>query len=286
MSEVNSPLRYPGGKTRALSQIREVLPRSSHSCVVDAMVGGGSVFLALKQAQPSLAGSFWMNDKYEPLARFWQATQDSRLNGEMCTWLQEAHRRVEGQPERARLLYEALLKKQNLGPGAEAARFFLLNRVTFSGLGLSGGFSPSASIARFTESAIGRVRQLVGVLKDVRITNRDVLDLIPEIPDDAFVFLDPPYLSVASPLYGRRGDLHAQFPHYEFAELLAEHSRRFHFLMTYDAAVLKNETLFPLLQQFKHRRWDLSYAMDSFACSRTKVGKELFFWNYTTTEWS
>src|SRR5205085_2652989 len=141
---------------------------------------------------------------------------------------------------------------------------FFLNRVSFSGLGLSGGFSESAALQRFTDTSIQRIKPLAETLKGVTITNKDILDVLPQIPDGAFVFLDPPYFS-AKRLYGKRGDLHAQFRHQAFVQALAEQSKRFHFLMTYDRAILDEPELAQVLKQFQLKEWRLQYGMDSFA---------------------
>jgi len=46
MSEIKSPLRYPGGKSRAISQITEHLP-TNFTEYWEPFVGGGSLFIHL-----------------------------------------------------------------------------------------------------------------------------------------------------------------------------------------------------------------------------------------------
>ena len=48
--KVKSPLRFPGGKSRALKQILPIIPEFKE--YREPMVGGGSVFFALKQKFP------------------------------------------------------------------------------------------------------------------------------------------------------------------------------------------------------------------------------------------
>jgi DNA adenine methylase len=45
---IKSPLRYPGGKSKAIDQIAEYIP-DSFSEYREPFVGGGSVFIYLKQ---------------------------------------------------------------------------------------------------------------------------------------------------------------------------------------------------------------------------------------------
>ncbi|MFN7658083.1 MAG: DNA adenine methylase, partial [Dolichospermum sp.] len=50
---IKSPLRYPGGKSKAIKQISEYLPKK-FSELREPFVGGGSVFIYLKQKYPDL----------------------------------------------------------------------------------------------------------------------------------------------------------------------------------------------------------------------------------------
>ncbi len=50
---IKSPLRYPGGKSKAIKQISEYLPQK-FSELREPFVGGGSVFIYLKQKYPDL----------------------------------------------------------------------------------------------------------------------------------------------------------------------------------------------------------------------------------------
>jgi site-specific DNA-adenine methylase len=56
-----SPLRYPGGKSRAISQILPLLPPSFRD-YGEPFIGGGSVFLAVKSAFQSQVERYWIND--------------------------------------------------------------------------------------------------------------------------------------------------------------------------------------------------------------------------------
>ncbi|HEX8071307.1 MAG TPA: DNA adenine methylase [Pyrinomonadaceae bacterium] len=65
-------MRYPGGKSRALAQIGRCLPASFASCR-EPFVGGGSVFIHLKQQRPEL--DVWINALNHDLYCFWRAAQ-------------------------------------------------------------------------------------------------------------------------------------------------------------------------------------------------------------------
>ncbi|WMT84135.1 DNA adenine methylase [Wolbachia endosymbiont of Listronotus oregonensis] len=65
---IKSPLRYPGGKSRAVSQIvNEYIPRGLPT-LCSPFIGGGSIELALASRGTKVYGY----DAFEPLVRFWQ----------------------------------------------------------------------------------------------------------------------------------------------------------------------------------------------------------------------
>src|SRR5258706_3288282 len=68
-----SPLRYPGGKQKALDRIWEIFPRNAAE-YREPLVGGGSVYLQARAA--SFAGSYWINDRFKELTSFWKCVQD------------------------------------------------------------------------------------------------------------------------------------------------------------------------------------------------------------------
>ena len=98
-------------------------------------------------------------------------------------------------------------------------RFFILNRMTFSGTVDSGGYSQAAFNSRFTDSSIARLTQIAPLLSSVKITNQDYEELLFAEGKEVFIFLDPPYYSATkSRLYGVRGNLHTSFDHQRFAD--------------------------------------------------------------------
>ncbi len=68
---IKSPLRYPGGKSKAIDQILPLIPHFEE--YREPFVGGGSVFLALKQMYPER--KYWINDLYLALYKFWEYSQ-------------------------------------------------------------------------------------------------------------------------------------------------------------------------------------------------------------------
>ena len=75
MKSLKTPLRYPGGKSRALSKLFQYMPDlSGYTEYREPFLGGGSVALEVTKRYPRL--DIWVNDLYEPLYNFWRELQD------------------------------------------------------------------------------------------------------------------------------------------------------------------------------------------------------------------
>lgn len=210
-----SPLRFPGGKSRAVSQLLWFLP-AEPGTLVCPFFGGGSLELALAARGWRVHGF----DAFEPLVHFWQAA---------LTDPQALTDKVEACHPLTREQFCELQRSEPTAPLDQAARFFVLNRASFSGSTLSGGFSPGHP--RFTQSSIERLRRFRA--PNVWVERADFRQSIPRsIPNhpDALLFLDPPYCTPRR-LYGRRGDLHEGFDHEALRELLGQRGR---WILCYD----------------------------------------------------
>ncbi|MDB9306898.1 MULTISPECIES: DNA adenine methylase [Cyanophyceae] len=266
---IKSPLRYPGGKSKAIKQIAKHLP-DNFSEFREPFVGGGSVFIYLKQKFPHL--KIWINDLNRELFLFWKYTQSH------LPQLVEEIRRVKDKYTDGKILFKELttIDTQTLSDFERAARFFILNRITFSGTVESGGFSEQAFHKRFTYSSIERLEKLAEILTDdVKITNLDYSELLDADGKNVFIFLDPPYFAATkSRLYGKDGDLHTTFEHQRFAELLRECDHRW--LITYDDS--------PQIRENFHDahlfEWELQYGMNNYKQGSAAKGKELFITNF------
>lgn len=177
---IKSPLRYPGGKSKAIEKILKYLPKN-FSEYREPFVGGGSLFIYLKQKFPQL--DIWINDLNQELFLFWKIAQSDLLD------LIEEVRRIKTTCTNGRALFEELIevKIEGLSELERAVRFFVLNRITFSGTVESGGFSQEAFYKRFTDSSIERLEKLGIVLENVKITNLDYSKLL-EVERKMYLF--------------------------------------------------------------------------------------------------
>ena len=268
MSEIKSPLRYPGGKSRAVQRMKYLLPDAFDE-YREPFVGGGSFFLYLKQKRPEL--KIWINDLNPELYYFWKYAQadSEKLARELA--------KVKEKRENGQELFNELLqiKVSSLTEFERAIRFFILNRITFSGVVESGGYSQLAFESRFTDSSVERVSRLGPLLEGIKITQLDYRHLLRDGDDSVLTFLDPPYFKATkSRLYGKNGILHTSFSHEEFAREMEK--CRHCWLITYDDSpeIRKNFAFAHIYE------WELQYGMNNYKKGKAEKGSELFITNY------
>lgn len=269
MSIIKSPLRYPGGKSRAIQQMKLLVPKEFDE-YREPFVGGASFFVYLKQKFPK--ARFWINDLNTELYCFWKLVQvdSERLAREVARVKNE---RLNGQE-----LFNELVgvEVEKLSEFERAVRFFILNRITFSGVVEAGGYSQQAFVGRFTDSAIERLAKLGIIMEGVKVTNLDYREMLFEGDNSVFTFLDPPYYKATkSKLYGKNGVLHTEFNHDEFARSMknCKHS----WLITYDDSpeIRKNFEFANIYE------WELQYGMNNYKQGKADKGNELFISNYS-----
>ena len=74
MKKFKTPLRYPGGKSRATKILLDYIPRK-FDYYVEPFIGGGSMAIALTKQRPDL--KVVINDLYYPVFAFWTALRDA-----------------------------------------------------------------------------------------------------------------------------------------------------------------------------------------------------------------
>jgi DNA adenine methylase len=264
-----SPLRYPGGKQKAIDQIAKLLPQSANE-FREPLVGGGSVYFHARTI--GLAEKYWINDAFKELMSFWAVVQNRATCAKLMRELETLRTSFDSADDVKQYFLHARTEKTR-SKYREALLFFFFNRVTFSGTTRAGGFSSAASQTRFTASSIERLTTMPEALDGTQITSTDFVPVITEPGEDVFIFLDPPYFT-ATKLYGHGGSLHA-FDHWKLAKILKQTRHRF--LITYDDCKEIRE----LYQWANITDWQLQYGMNNCNVQRqSKIGSELFISNY------
>lgn len=265
---LKSPLRYPGGKQKAIPQIANYLPDKFRQ-FREPFVGGGSVFFHVLQKYDYIP--CWVNDLNPELYYFWYQVKTNLSELVELVW------KIKKQTTDGHVLFKSLVTAtpSTMSPLYRAVRFFVLNRITFSGTIESGGYSSASFKSRFTDSSIERLAALDGCFINTCVTNFDYSNLLTQPGDDVFIFLDPPYLSKTnSKLYGNKGSLHTSFDHSRFAKIISECSHKW--LITYDnCEQVRRSFSFAYIYE-----WELQYGMNNYKKEKAQKGKELFITNY------
>ncbi len=205
-----SPLRYAGGKTRAVKKLEKYLPKDVKSLCSPFFGGGSFEIYCLMNYGIKVLGY----DLFEPLVDFWSCLIEDpqRLMEIVSTYLPVVTKEQFYRLQRTFLEIEDSWER--------AAATYLLNRTSFSGAMASGGFSPleaDGRNGRFRESNVEFLRGFQvpeGMLSVQHVSFKESILRHPQ----SFVYADPPYL-VESKLYGNRGDLH-DIDHQLLADLL------------------------------------------------------------------
>ena len=190
--------------------------------VVSPFLGGGSFEFYL---QNKYGLNIVANDKFCPLHTFWITCKNR--NNELCSELYK-HATTTTKEQFLEARDNIMDETDEL---KKAVSYFIINRCSFSGATLSGGFSLESAEKRFTKSSVDRVGQLD--LSAFSMYNEDFEEFINEHHQQkSLMFLDPPYyLEKKSKLYGKNGDMHEHFDHQKLFESLSGTTNWF---MTYN----------------------------------------------------
>lgn len=243
-----SLLRYPGGKTRGVTLLLEYFPQNLTE-LVSPFFGGGSLEFALADRGVRIYGY----DNFYPLANFWRCALTKPV---------ELAEHIAGYyPLSKPAFYEmqATLDTYKYKNLAYAARFFVLNRASFSGATCSGGMSPDHP--RFTPSAIARVKAFSAPL--VTVKKRDFSYALVKQPN-LFAYLDPPYL-IPAKLYGYKGAGQSAFDHQCLRKILG---KRKNWILSYN----DSEAIRELYKGFDIVALDWKYGMTK---EKSKTTKEI-----------
>jgi DNA adenine methylase len=216
MSKLKTPLRYPGGKSKATTKMAPYFPpKNNVKHYREPFLGGGSV--ALWMTENYNLESVWVNDLYWHLYNFWKHLQS---DGEMLADELHKAKTDNNTPDKARVLFgdsRAILNDDRADAFKKAAAFWIVNKCSYSGLTESSTFSAGPSDSNFSLQGIENLREYSKIIKNWKITNLSYDELLKDADDDTFIYLDPPY-EIDSKLYGKRGSMHKSFDHDLFAE--------------------------------------------------------------------
>ena len=278
MKSLKTPLRYPGGKSRAVKYLLPKFPTDITE-YREPFIGGGSVAIAFTKENPDIP--VWVNDLYEPLVNFWQQLQ--MFGYDLKSELVDC-KLAYNTPELARELF--LKSKEHINDKTQsnfnrAVAFYVVNKCSFSGLTESSSFSPQASVSNFSMNGIQKLYDYCELIKNWKITCGAYWDMMmTSAPVGTFWFLDPPY-DIKDNLYGKKGALHKGFNHEEFHAWMTQGNVKDRWMITYNT----NPTLVDWYKDYNQTKWDLTYTMRSVGdyMNEQKDRAELLITNYDET---
>ena len=273
MKSLKTPLRYPGGKSRACTKLDVYIPDlRDYKEYREPFLGGGSVAIHITKKYPNL--DVWVNDLYEPLYNFWRVLQDDGYK--MFKRLQELKSRYPDRGSAKGLFLEAkdVVNDYDQPNLFRACAFYVINKCSFSGLTESSSFSAQASDSNFSMRGIEKLPGYTQIIRNWKITNLSYEQLLTD-DKNIFTYLDPPY-DIRSNLYGRKGSMHNGFSHDGFA---ADCDRFIGpQLISYNSSQLVKDRF----EGWEVGEFDLTYTMRSVGeyMREQKERKELLLFNY------
>ena len=281
MKSLKTPLRYPGGKSRACTKMDPYFPDLREYVEFrEPFLGGGSVALHVTKKYPHL--KITVNDLYEPLINFWVQLQTF---GDELTKKLKDYKSTHSDPVSAKELFlecKSRINDKSLDCIERAAAFYIVNKCSFSGLTESSSFSQQASISNFSMRGIEKLPGYSEIISGWHINQYSYeYCLRDNIHDGLFMYLDPPY-DIKDNLYGKSGSMHKGFNHDEFANVCDEHD--ISMLISYNSDQLVKDRFTE--SKWKAAEFDLTYTMRSVGeyMREQKERKELLLFNYDKIE--
>jgi len=277
MKSLKTPLRYPGGKSRACTKMDLYFPDlRDYTEFREPFLGGGSVAIHISKKYPHL--KITVNDLYEPLMNFW--TQLQQFGGDLTDKIRN-YKSTHPEPVSAKELFlecKNRINDRSLDDVERAAAFYIVNKCSFSGLTESSSFSKAASISNFSMRGIEKLPGYSEIISHWHINQYSYEYCFREnIHDDLFMYLDPPY-DIKDNLYGKKGSMHKCFDHDKFAEDCSE--SKVDQLISYNSDQLVKDRFTGL--QWNAAEFDLTYTMRSVGeyMRDQQKRKELLLFNY------
>ena len=276
MKSYKTPLRYPGGKSRAAPKIESYFPDlREYDEFREPFLGGGSVAIYVAKKFPHL--KIWVNDLYEPLVNFWQQVQ--MFGGDLMDTLVDV-KTQNNDPNLARDIfnkYKEQINDKDIPPFNRAVAFYVINKCSFSGLTESSSFSRQASISNFSYRGIEKLPGYQEIISNWHISNYSYDYIMEQMKEDkkVFYYLDPPY-DIKDNLYGKSGSMHKGFDHDKFALDCMQYDDDI--ALSYNS----NQLIKDRFKDWAAVEFDLTYTMRSVGdyMREQKERKELLLLNY------
>ena len=271
MTRYQTPLRYPGGKQKLAPFIEEIIRVNDLVGCEYAEPYAGGAGVAMELLMRGVVSRVHLNDLSAPIYAFWRS---------VLTRSEEFCRRIASVPLTVtewRRQREIFKRRKEFNQFDVGFSLFYLNRCNRSGIpggGLIGGLKQVGDWlmdARFPRNElIRRVEAIAAKRTAISVKSRNAEDFIreylPDLPENAMVYCDPPYFRKADRLYL---NYYKPEDHLRVAQVIQEHIRQ-HWVVSYDGA----PKILRYYAQRRHFRYKLQYN-----AHKAYKGTEVFFFS-------
>lgn len=262
----NTPLMYPGGKSKLWNQFRKLLPHSLDKIGMMISPFCGSAALEIRCAVNGV--KVIAGDNCEPMINFWNYYQkdSDALVDQALEWFPLSH-------EEGVVFYHNELEKnctnlngKTLTDFERAATFLLINRQSFNGQTLIQSPLKGTPEGNATASKLEKLKGWYN--PNLTFVHSDYRNLIKKY-EGQFMYFDPPYVG-AEYIYGTK-NMDKSFDHTGFRDLIAGLDNQW--MLSYK----KHDLIMDLYQDFNIIGYDFKH-------HQGLIGKqsvvELFICNY------
>lgn len=265
-----SPLRYPGGKSKLANFFKKIIEDNNlfDGHYVEPYAGGAGVALTLLFEE--FASHIHINDINNSIYAFWYAVLHH--TEELCRMVKDAPITInEWNRQKRAQQFQGEYTTLELGFST-----FYLNRTNRSGIirgGVIGGKRQLGKWkldARFNKTAlIQRIEKIALFKKRITIYHFDASDLIkeviPTLPLNTLVYLDPPYFVKGQGLYENH---YSPDDHASVSKLITDRIKQ-NWVVSYD----NNDEILKLYKKHHTLIYDLSYS----AAKKYRGSEVMFF---------
>jgi len=271
MNRYLTPLRYPGGKQRLAPFVLELLVENEGigGHYVEPYAGGAGV--AVDLLLNNHVCHIHLNDSSLPIYAFWNSVISNP--DDLCRRISSASLDV-GEWKKQREIIRSPVGHDEIEIGFST---LYMNRCNRSGVlsgGLIGGLEQTGEWkmdARFPRNElIRRIEVIASKKNSITIRNLDaekfILEYIPYLPTNTFVYCDPPYFEKSRRLYLNR---YEKQDHTRIAQVIQKQLPR-KWVVSYDASA-------EILSYYSERKAIL-YSLQ-YNASRVYKGQEVFIFS-------
>ena len=288
MESINSPFRYAGGKFYARKLIMEHI--RPHTYYIEPFCGGASIFFAKEKAKDN-----WLNDIDKDLINTLTIIRDNpnalieRLKVRKACGIPDRlfQGTQVGEPIPALKDIHKFFKEE-YKPTTDlerAYRWFYLNRTSYSGImnhqNMYWGYGDKYSMQ--PKNWPRNILRTSEKLQGVKLTSLDFEEVINNAPDDALLFIDPPYYNADQDKFYQC--FFSRQDHHRLLECIRRNSNRLNIFITYDN-VPDIRSMYEWAQGLYDKEWNycIQRTDDQKGGTTEKgkryKGKELFIINY------